>query len=63
MSKEKTFDELFEIAKARGFSDAEAIHIANDIQLSKQLYDIFTEDAEFEIIQPKQIENDNQLKQ
>ena len=55
MKKEKTFDELYLIAKSKGLSDMEAINAAHDKQVSDLYNEIFTEDAEFEVVENKQL--------
>ena len=57
MKKEKTFDELYAIAKSKGLSDMEALNAANDKQVSDLYNEIFTEDAEFEVVSDKQLPN------
>lgn len=59
MSKgQKSFDELFAIAKSKGLSDMDAINAVTDKQFQDLMLEYYTEDADFEIIEAKQLPNE-----
>jgi ferritin-like protein len=59
--KEKSFDELFAIAKSKGMSDIEALNAANDKRTYDLIMELMTEDIPHEVIEPKQITDDTNL--
>ena len=54
---ERSFDDWFKIGLSKGMSKIDAVYYAQDRTCFDYFYNLLTEDAEFEIIQPKQIQN------